>query len=121
MNAMVVGADRLGNIPEVLAGFGICVVRHVDGRCTAHQRRAPALPKGIGLLVLFTDFLGHNVMRQFRGMAQDQGIPVIACRRSAACLSESVARCLAAQSGRKCGRCPLGAAEKKEKGRENAC
>jgi hypothetical protein len=94
MNAIVVGADRLGNIPESLAGYGIQIQRHVSGRSSSHQRSIPALPRGTELLILFTDFLNHNAMKSYRNQAQIQGIPVIACRRSVSCLTESVQRFL---------------------------
>lgn len=90
MNALVVGADRLGNIPEALACYGISVAQHVTGRDVSHQRKLPNLPKGTELLILFTDFVGHNVMRHFRGLAQQQNIPVVACRRSVGCLAQYV-------------------------------
>ncbi|MCW5604086.1 MAG: DUF2325 domain-containing protein [Burkholderiales bacterium] len=97
MNAVLVGADRLGNIPEVLAGMGITIAHHISGRQAGHQRRLPNLPKGTQLLILFTDFLGHNVMRHFRELARNQAVPVIACRRSTVCVVESVQRCLVQQ------------------------
>ena len=103
MNAMVVGADRLGNIPDALAGMGIQIHRHVTGRSSAHQRSVQSLPRDTDLLILFTDFLNHNAMKCYRGQAQAQGIPVIACRRSASCLVQSVRRFLGAADG--CGAC----------------
>jgi hypothetical protein len=107
MNALVVGADRLGNIPELLGDFGIRVLEHVSGRQTAHQRRGAAIGSDTQLVILFTDFLGHNVMKSFRNLAQAEGVPVIACRRSASCLSLSLARFFSAPkcSGR-CTTCP---------------
>jgi hypothetical protein len=92
MKALVVGADRLGNIPDVLGGFGIRINEHVTGRQAAHQRRAATIARNTELVILFTDFLGHNVMKSFRSLAQAEGVPVIACRRSASCLSVSLAR-----------------------------
>lgn len=86
MNAMLVGADRLGNIPQILSELGIQVRHHVSGRVPAHQKTGAALPKNLDLLILFTDFLNHNAMRTYRSRAQAQGIRVIACRRSASCL-----------------------------------
>jgi hypothetical protein len=103
MNAMIVGADRLGNIPAALADFGIQIHRHVTGRSSAHQRSLQALPRDTDLLILFTDFLNHNAMKCYRGQAQAQGIPVIACKRSASCLVKSVSRFLG--MGDTCGRC----------------
>ena len=104
MNAMLVGADRLGNIPDRLATFGITITRHVSGRNAAHQRRLPTLPKDIDLLILFTDFLGHNVMKSFRSQAQADGVQVVACRRSASCLTEELERCLPPAEA--CAACP---------------
>ena len=86
MNATLVGADRLGNIPALLEAQGIRVLCHISGRAASAQRRTGALPKGTQLLILFTDFLGHNVMKMFRQAAQEEGVPVLACRRSASCL-----------------------------------
>lgn len=106
MDATVVGADRLGNIPQVLKEHGIDICRHISGRDTADQRRVGALPRGTQLLILFTDFLNHNAMRGFRRAAQDQGVPVLACRRSVSCLVEALNRHpIKATAG--CAACPL--------------
>lgn len=104
MNAVVVGADRLGNIPDTLAGMGITIAQHISGRQAGHQRRLPSLPRGTQLLILLTDFLGHNVMRHFRELAHSQAVPVVACRRSTVCVAESVQRCLQ-QHNRRCTQC----------------
>ena len=104
MNAVLVGADRLGNIPDSLAGYAINIQRHVTGRSSSHQRSTPALPRDTDLLILFTDFLNHNAMKSYRNQAQLQGIPVIACRRSASCLVESVQRYLGLKG--QCNECP---------------
>ena len=94
MNATVVGADRLGNIPDLLDAQGIRILCHISGRAAADQRRAGGLPRGTQLLILFTDFVGHNVMRSFRQAANEAGVPVLACRRSASCLAHSLERLL---------------------------
>jgi hypothetical protein len=107
MNALVVGADRLGNIPDVLQNFGISILDHVSGRQSAHQRRSAAIGRNTQLVILFTDFLGHNVMKSFRSLAEAEGVPVIACRRSASCLTVSLSRFFSEPkcSGR-CANCP---------------
>lgn len=91
MNAMIIGADRLGNIPELLSNWDINISHHITGRNAVHQRKPHGLPANTGLLIIFTDFLGHNVMRNFRDLAQEEGIPVITCRRSTSCLAQSLA------------------------------
>lgn len=92
MNALVVGADRLGNIPDVLNDFGIHIASHVTGRDSAHQRRAAPLPAGIEIVILFTDFLGHNVMQRFREAASREGVMLVCCRRSVCALQEALGR-----------------------------
>lgn len=92
MEALVVGADRLGNIPEVLAGFGIRISAHVSGRDVSHQRRSAPLPAGVGMVILFTDFLGHNVMQRFRDAASREGVALVCCRRSVCALQQALGK-----------------------------
>jgi hypothetical protein len=68
---------------------------NIDGRHSAHQRRLPGLPQGTQLLILLTDFLGHNVTRHFRDLARARAVPVVCCRRSTISVADSVQRCLA--------------------------
>ncbi|MDR3213791.1 MAG: DUF2325 domain-containing protein [Azoarcus sp.] len=91
--ALIVGADRLGNIPEVLQQFGIRIAAHVSGRDSSHQRRSVAsLPVGVGIVILFTDFLGHNVMQGFRDAASRAGVGFVCCRRSVCALQQALGR-----------------------------
>ncbi len=92
MNALVVGADRLGNIPEVLNEFGIVIAGHVTGRESNHQRRTAPLPAGTEVVILFTDFLGHNVMQRFREAASREGVMLVCCRRSVCALKQALGR-----------------------------
>ncbi|MCK2094738.1 DUF2325 domain-containing protein [Thauera aromatica] len=103
MNALLVGADRLGNIPDVLRTFGIRIAAHVSGRDTTHQRRSAPLPAGIGLVILFTDFIGHNVMQRFRDAASREGVMVVCCRRSTCALQQALGRRL----GEACADCSV--------------
>jgi len=104
MNAMLVGADTLGNIPAVLDSFGISIQRHLSGRNSSHQRKLDRLPAGTELLILFTDFLGHNVMRHFRALASQEDVRFIACRRSVCALKQSLSS--AGLSEVSCKHCP---------------
>ena len=93
VNAVIVGADRLGNIPDLLKGLNIEVMQHVSGRHSAHQKKVPQLPSGADLLILLADFLGHNVMKTFRAAAQRSGVKVVACRRSVCCMKQALSQC----------------------------
>ena len=90
VSALVVGADRLGNIPEVLKGHNIAIRRHISGRDPSHQKKTLQLPCGTELLILLTDFLGHNVMKTFRTAAQRSGVQVVACRRSVCSVKQAL-------------------------------
>lgn len=93
VHAVVVGADRLGNIPDVLKGHNITIKQHISGRDPAHQKRVLQLPSGTELLILLTDFLGHNVMKAFRSAAQRAGVRVLICRRSVCSMKQALAQC----------------------------
>ncbi len=91
MQAFLVGADQLGNIPQMLATRGIKIQRHINGRQNTHQR----FPSSIGnseLVIIFPDFLGHNVMRQYRKAARKDHRLFIACRRSTGELDSALNR-----------------------------
>jgi hypothetical protein len=106
MNALIVGADRLGNIPDVLNAFGIQIAAHVSGRDSAHQRRSTSLPAGVQMVILFTDFLGHNVMQRFREAASREKVALVCCRRSVCALQEALGRRIERETCRACpGRC----------------
>lgn len=90
MNALLVGADRLGNIPEVLDHFGIRIAAHVSGRERTQQRRTASLPSGVEMVILFTDFVGHNVMHRFREAAVREGVDIVCCRRSVCALQQAL-------------------------------
>ncbi|HLU78412.1 MAG TPA: DUF2325 domain-containing protein [Burkholderiaceae bacterium] len=94
VSAVVVGADRLGNIPDVLKVHNISIVQHISGRDPSHQKKKSLqLPSGTQLLILLTDFLGHNVMKTFRTAAQKSGVPVLVCRRSVCSMKQALAQC----------------------------
>lgn len=90
LNAVVVGADRLGNIPDLLNGHNIRITHHVSGRDPSHQRRGLQLPSDTAMVILLTDFLGHNVMKAFRQAAQRSGAKVMACRRSVGAIQNAL-------------------------------
>ena len=93
MNAVIVGADRLGNIPSLLKNHNIEIYHHISGRDPSHQKKTYQLPSGTEVVILLTDFLGHNVMKSFRSAAQKAGVPVVACRRSLCSMQEALTKC----------------------------
>ena len=102
---LLIGADRLGNISALLNERGYAEQRHIKGRKPKLQRRWSGSMQNTRLMVLFTDFLGHNVMRGFRQLAKDNGVPVIACRRSTVSLSLALDRLQGSDACMGCGGC----------------
>lgn len=92
-HAVIVGADRLGNIPGLLKDHNIAITHHISGREPSHQKKTLQLPTGTQLVILLTDFLGHNVMKTFRHAAQKAGIQVVACRRSVCAMQQALTQC----------------------------
>lgn len=108
MNALIVGADRLGNIPDVLSEFGIRIAAHVSGRDSSHQRRGASLPAGVQMVILFTDFIGHNVMQRFREAASREQVALVCCRRSVCALQQALGQRMKAPCTACTGECPRG-------------
>jgi hypothetical protein len=103
--AVIVGADRLGNIPDLLKRLNIAITHHISGRDPSHQKKTLQLPSGTDLVILLTDFLGHNVMKTFRQAAQRSGIRVVACRRSVCSMQQALETCgLCSATGEGCPR-----------------
>ncbi len=90
---IVVGADRLGNIENLLRERGFSDFKHITGRNPKAQKNIPTSTSGAELMILFTDFVGHNVMRNFRKQAKEQAIPFIACKRSVCELATCLDKC----------------------------
>lgn len=93
LSAVVVGADRLGNIPDLLKGHNIAITHHISGRDPSHQKKTLQLPSGTELVILLTDFLGHNVMKTFRSAAMRSGVRVVACCRSVCSMKQALNQC----------------------------
>lgn len=105
LSAVIVGADRLGNIPDLLKRLNIAITHHISGRDPSHQKKTLQLPSGTDLVILLTDFLGHNVMKTFRQAAQRSGIRVVACRRSVCSMQQALETCgLCGVNGEGCPR-----------------
>ena len=90
ISAVIVGADRLGNIPNLLREHNIAITHHISGRDPSHQKKTLQLPTGTQMVILLTDFLGHNVMKTFRNAAQRSGVKVVACRRLVCAMQQAL-------------------------------
>jgi hypothetical protein len=102
---IIIGADRLGNIESLLKERGFSDFKHITGRHPKAQKNNPISTSGAQLMILFTDFVGHNVMRNFRKQAREQQIPFIACKRSICDLAKNLDKCGFAGQSMSCDNC----------------
>lgn len=80
MSYVVIGADRLGNIEELLTKKLGDDVIHISGR----KKKAVAfkLPHMTYGVVVFTDFVNHNLARHIKKEAKRLQVPIIFSKRS---------------------------------------
>ena len=102
---IIIGADRLGNIESLLKERGFSDFKHITGRHPKAQKNDPVSTAGAQLMILFTDFVGHNVMRNFRKQAREQQIPFIACKRSVCDLAKNLDKCGFSEQSIACDNC----------------
>jgi hypothetical protein len=80
MAILIVGADRLGNIPEKLHSEGVQEIIHWSGRKKSFQTKT--IPKNVNTIILFCDFLNHSLMYNIKRQAKAVRIPIIFSKRS---------------------------------------
>jgi len=80
MTILIVGADRLGNIPEQLHKEGIEEIIHWSGRKKSDLIKT--IPKKVDSIILFCDFINHRLMNNIKRQAKAFNIPIVFSKRS---------------------------------------
>ncbi|OLS35521.1 dihydroorotate dehydrogenase [Alkalihalophilus pseudofirmus] len=88
---LIVGADRLGSIPQKLEGLGFKQITHVDGRKAQMVKKE--IPSHIDLILVLTDFINHNLTSVLKKKAAEQNIPICYAKRSWCSIYQSIGRC----------------------------
>lgn len=81
----IVGCDGkyLKSIRGLLNSLGYSINKHLDGRHRNAQHRSTAvISQKTDLVIVFTDYISHNIRINFSVEAKKLGIPVIYCVRS---------------------------------------
>lgn len=86
MTVLLVGADRLGNIPKELEHYGCKKIIHWDGRKKLDKK----IPQQVDMVLMFHDFIGHNLMSKIKLQAKKRNLPVIYSRRGTADLKQAL-------------------------------
>jgi hypothetical protein len=89
MSVLVVGGDRLGNIPQNLSNLGFDCVKHISGRkCKNCQ-----IVNQADLVLVLTDYIGHNLCEDIKSKAKSSQVKTLFCRRSWSCIYKKMQFC----------------------------
>lgn len=88
MTVLVVGADRLGNIESFFRNRGYEEIVHVTGRKALDT--AIHIPSHVHMVVVFTDFVNHNLARVIKAKAKERNIRGIFSKRSCSALAKAL-------------------------------
>lgn len=80
MRVVVVGGDRLGQIPVRLAECGFREVLHITGRKVRDV--GSKIPMETHLIVVLIDYINHALAEKVKEEAKKRGVPVIFARRA---------------------------------------
>ncbi|SDJ99177.1 DUF2325 domain-containing protein [Natronincola ferrireducens] len=91
MRALLVGADRLGNIPNTLMEYGIEDYIHWTGR--KKGMRNFQIPTEMDMIIVFYDFIEHNITQIVKEKAKQSNIPCVFSRRACSDLAKQLNNC----------------------------
>ncbi|MFO0659426.1 MAG: DUF2325 domain-containing protein [Polyangiaceae bacterium] len=79
MTALLIGADYVEPIKEVLAEAGLETGDHWSGRKPGDLKRS--IPRDTSVVVVMTDYVNHCLVKKIRQDCSKLHIPVVFCRR----------------------------------------
>ncbi|AOY75902.1 DUF2325 domain-containing protein [Clostridium formicaceticum] len=91
MTALLIGADRLGNIPNTLMEYGIRDYIHWTGR--KKGMRNFEIPTETDMIIVFYDFIEHNITKIVKEKAKQNNIPCVFSRRACSDLVKQLNNC----------------------------
>ncbi|QNO14248.1 DUF2325 domain-containing protein [Alkalicella caledoniensis] len=91
MTALLVGGDRLGNIPNTLEKYGIKEYIHWTGR--KKGMRNCHIPSEASMVIVFYDFIEHNITHIVKKKAKQSNIPCVFSKRACTDLAKKLDHC----------------------------
>ncbi|WP_368488395.1 DUF2325 domain-containing protein [Clostridium sp. BJN0013] len=80
MSILVIGGDKLGNITDKLKETGFNKIGHVTGRKKGDRK--VKIPENTDLVLVLTDYVGHNMAEIIKERSRRSDVAVMFCRRS---------------------------------------
>ncbi|QEK13331.1 DUF2325 domain-containing protein [Crassaminicella thermophila] len=91
MTALIVGGDRLGNIPQVLNERGIDQYIHWAGRKKGMRNKV--VPTNIDMIIVLYDFIEHNLANIIKKESKTMDVPCIFAKRAVSDLAMKLDVC----------------------------
>ncbi|WP_126428160.1 DUF2325 domain-containing protein [Brevibacillus marinus] len=85
---LLIGGDRLGNIVNLLQEMGFQHIYHITGRKSSQT--SIKIPNGVQLILVFTDFVNHNLAKRIKSQAKERQMPILFCKRSCAAIVKAL-------------------------------
>lgn len=92
MTALIVGADKLGNIPQTLSENGINNYIHWEGRKKGFRNKK--IPTNIDMIIVLYDYIEHNLTKLIKEHSKSMNIPCIFSKRACSDLESKLNGCL---------------------------
>ncbi|TDX48948.1 DUF2325 domain-containing protein [Orenia marismortui] len=89
MSIVIVGGDKLGNIPTELNKLGFDKIEHISGRKSYKIQ----LTTNADMVLVLTDYISHNLCKNVKCKAKECDVPVLFCRRSWSCIYKKLNIC----------------------------
>lgn len=91
LTALIVGGDKLGNIPKILNTKGYENYIHWSGR--KKGMRAKLIPNNVDMIIVLYDFIEHNLTNSIKKQSRSMDIPCIFTKRTCSDLSRKLNCC----------------------------
>lgn len=88
MTALLVGADKLGNIPKVLQDHGYEKLIHWTGRKSSTRNKT--IPLNVDLVLVFHDYVNHVLMDSIKTQAKERNLSILFSKRGVSALNTSL-------------------------------
>jgi hypothetical protein len=88
MTVLLVGADRLGNMPKQLEDYGASEIIHWSGRKERCRNRD--IPQHVDMVLIVHDYVNHALMDNVKGQAKRRQLPIIFAKRGVAELKQAL-------------------------------
>lgn len=86
MSIVIVGADKLGNIPRNLKEIGYTDIKHISGRKTG--KNSFSIPKNADAVLVLTDFVNHNITYSLKNSLKGSNTKIYYSKRSWNCIEK---------------------------------